>query len=260
MSVIRTDLWLLDLYDNPIKICAMLTEYFKEVSAAELYNYLTLHGMYRQPSKNGITLVKRLQNKNIWKFIQYEEQVLQKIWKGLNVPIFIMPSESNDQNLKQNFNGKSGISFRDKIFLFISEHNEENELKALLTHEYNHVCRLSKYEKDVKDYVLLDSIILEGLAENAVRERSGGKFVSKWVSYYSKERLEGMWKNIVQPNKNIPINNRKHHQILYGVEPYPNMAGYCVGYYLVKKFIEKHGSTCIDLIDQPSKKIVESIF
>ncbi len=260
MSVIRTDLWLLELYDNPIKICTKLTEYFKGISAVKIYDYLTLHGMYRQPAKNGITQIKRLQNQNIWKIIQTEEQQLQKEWNGPDVPIFILPSDSNDNKMRQEFNGKSGISFHDKIFLFISEHNDENELKALFTHEYNHVCRLSKYEKDVKDYVLLDSIILEGLAENAVRERSGEEFVSNWASYYSKERLEDIWKNIVLPNKNVSINNRKHHQILYGFEPYPNMAGYCVGYYLVKKYIEKHGWTCIDLIDQPSEKMVESIF
>ena len=60
----------------------------------------------------------------------------------------------------------------------------------MFTHEYNHVCRLSKFQKSEEDYVLLDSIILEGLAENAVRERLGEEFLATWTSYYSNEELK----------------------------------------------------------------------
>src|SRR5699024_5274797 len=239
MTVIRTDLWLLEQYDNPIEICEKLTGYFKDASAAEIYGHLTLHGMYRQPCDPGMNLMEKLWNKNIWEMVQHEEQQLKKIWKGPDVPIFIFPSDSNNRKLRQDFNGKSGISFHDKLFLFISERNEENEIRALLTHEYNHICRLSKYDKNEKDYVLIDSIILEGLAENAVNERIGEQFVSNWISYYPKEKLELMRKNIVWPNKNISINDHKHHHILYGSGAYPKMAGYCVGYYLVKKHMEE---------------------
>lgn len=255
MSVIRTDLWLLELYDKPIEICEKLTGYF-DASATEIHNYLTLHGMYRQPLKNGVT-IEKLQNKNIWGMVENEAQLLQKIWKGPDVPIFIFPSDHNNQKLIQHYQGKSGITFHDKLFLFISEYNEEDEIRALLTHEYNHICRLAKYDKYEKDYVLMDSIILEGLAENAVKERMGEQFISHWVSYYSKEKLEEMWKNLIQPNKNIPINHFTHHHILYGFGAYPNMAGYCVGYYLVKKYMKENGLTSIDLIDAPSEKIAE---
>lgn len=91
-------------------------------------------------------------------------------------------------------NGKSGLAFKDKLFLFLSDQNSDNEIRALLVHEYNHVCRLAKNGKQEENYVLLDSIILEGLAENAVRELVGEEYLAKWTSYYTEGQLNQMWK------------------------------------------------------------------
>ncbi|WP_369010262.1 DUF2268 domain-containing putative Zn-dependent protease [Oceanobacillus alkalisoli] len=54
------------------------------------------------------------------------------------MPIFIFPSDRSNTEI----NGKSGLSFHDKLFLFISGETSLTEIKALLTHEYYHVCRL----------------------------------------------------------------------------------------------------------------------
>src|SRR5699024_5564490 len=104
--------------------------------------------------KNRLSLVKKLQKKNIWHIVNKEEKQLQKIWGALDVPIFIFPSETSNKRLKKDFNGKSGLAFKDKLFLFVSENNEEDEIRALFSHEYNHVFRLSKYDKDESDYKL----------------------------------------------------------------------------------------------------------
>ncbi|MBC2723666.1 DUF2268 domain-containing putative Zn-dependent protease [Desulfosporosinus sp.] len=255
MSVIRTDKWLEDLYEQPIKLCEKLMDYFEGVEAWEIYDYLTLHGMYR-PFKNGTEQVKKLQENNVWEIVQDEIQRLQKMWEGPNIPVFIFPSDIYNPEIKMDFNGKSGLAFKDKLILFISVDTLEKEIRSLFTHEYNHVCRLLRYKKSEEHYVLLDTIVLEGLAENAVRERFGEGFIATWTSYYSVDELEKLWKTLVQPNKNLLKTAHKHHAILYGLDNYPKMAGYCVGYYFVRKFMEQNTLTTNDLLDTPTAKIL----
>jgi uncharacterized protein YjaZ len=256
MGVIRTDEWLHDSYHKPIEICEKLTVHFEGALASEIYDYLIQHGMYL-PVRNGNEVVKKLQKNKVWEIVQEEKLRLQKVWDGPNIPIFIFPSDKNNRKLKQDFNGKSGLAFKDKLLLFISEDNMEKEIRALFTHEYNHVCRLSKYQKNEEDYVLLDTIILEGLAENAVRERWGEEFLATWTSYYSTEELQKMWNNIVFPNRNSLKNDLNHQNIMYGLRFYPKMVGYCVGYYLVKNYLESTNKTSKDLLNTETDHIAQ---
>ncbi|WP_144462948.1 DUF2268 domain-containing protein [Siminovitchia fortis] len=253
MSVIRTDRWLTDLYDDPVKICKKLKVHFDGASASEIYDYLAFHGMYT-PQKNGNIAVKKLRDNKVWDIVQNEKQKLQKIWEGPSIPVFIFPSDTTNEVLKREFHGKSGLAFKDKLFLFVSEENNDAEIRSLFTHEYNHACRLSKYHKDEADYVLLDTIILEGMAENAVRERLGTEFMSNWTSYYPNKKLEKIWRRLVYPNRNVLKTSPKHQNILYGLRSYPKMAGYCVGYYLVKKYMESTGLSSKDLLSIHSEE------
>ncbi|KKE77999.1 Zn-dependent protease [Bacilli bacterium] len=257
MSVIRTDKWLLDLYDKPIELCKKLVKHFDDVYADEIYNHLIFHGMYRHPLKNGKELIQKLQDNKVWELVETEKQQLRKLWGGPDIPIFIFPSDPNNRKMKRDQNGKSGLAFQDKLFLFISKDNVEKEIRALFTHEYNHVCRLSRYSKKEKDYVLLDSIILEGLAENAVLDRFGEKYVANWTTYYSEDRLEELWKELILPNKDILKIERKHQDILYGFRRYPKMIGYCVGFYLVKKYLKTNGKTTKQLLEIKPEAIAQ---
>lgn len=238
MTVIRTDKWLLDLYDSPIKLCKKMKSHFFDVQAQEIHNHLAMYGMYRQPTRDGKELIRKMQKNRAWEIIKKEEQHLQKEWSGPDIPIFIFPSDPTNRRIQRELGGKSGLTFYDKLFLFISENTGEIDLKALFTHEYNHVCRLSKYKKEEEDYTLLDTIILEGLAENAVHERFGEKTAAPWTRYYSDKNLDELSNNLIFPNRNTGKNDVKHQNILYGFRNYPNMSGYCTGYYLVKKYRE----------------------
>lgn len=247
MSVLRTDQWLLEAYNKPIEICEKLRELFDGAYASEIYDYLLLHGMY-SPLTNGKDRVLKLQSKNVWGMVQVEAQILQNMWKGPDTPIFIFPSDSSNERMKIEFKGKSGLSFKDKLFLFISEENNEAEIKSLLTHEYNHICRLTYYPKHEDDYTLLDTIILEGLAENAVRERFGEEFLSSWTSFYTENELLNMWEKLIVPNRSILKTDPKHHELLYGSPLYPKMVGYSVGYFLVKNYMKSNHYTSKDLL------------
>lgn len=257
MGVIRTDQWLIRSYEKPLNLCKRLKTLFHHEDESFVHEFLIQHGMYRHPDEDGLSFIKDCQQKKLWHNIQKEFRNLQALWNGPDIPIFIFPSDSSHRKLMDDFNGKAGLAFHDKLFLFISEKNSEKEIKALLTHEYHHVCRLSTYKKPEKEYILLDTIILEGLAEHAVLERFGKEYIANWTSMYTDEQLKKMWRQIILPNRDLSKNHPKHHVLLYGLRLYPQMVGYCVGYYLVKQYIRKHPSKSKALLTLSSESIAQ---
>lgn len=255
MSVMDTDRWLQKLRNNPLKVCDRLREYFPGVTTIEICQHLTMHGMYQPPLKE--EKVKKLQKNDVWGIVRGLEYKLRKKWSGPDIPIFIFPSDSRNQELTRHFNGKSGLAFVDKLFLFVSEKNTENDIRALFIHEYNHICRLTKFKKKENDYTLLDTIILEGLAENAVFECLGEKYISEWATYYSDNELKKMWKQFILPSSQLSKNKQKHQQLLFGRGFYPNMAGYAVGYFLVQQYIKKNDTTSEELFGIPPEVIAQ---
>ncbi|RKQ37251.1 DUF2268 domain-containing protein [Oceanobacillus halophilus] len=256
MSVIRTDKWLKqEMYLDPLKLCTKLERYFQDVTEYDIFQHLSRNGMYRHRLKNGDEFIENLSKTNIYKIVKQEHLYLMNKWNGPDIPIFILPSDYTNRKLINEFNGKSGLAFHDKLFLFISDDNSINEIKALFTHEYNHVCRLLHYPKKERKYTLLDTIILEGLAENAVRERFGKSYLASWTAYYSSDNLRKFWEKIISPNKHLIITNRKHNELLYGLRFYPRMLGYAVGYYLVVNYVEENKISMEELLCIPSERI-----
>ncbi|MBU5266443.1 DUF2268 domain-containing protein [Virgibacillus proomii] len=253
-GVVRTDEWLLKDYNHPIKITKRVESYFSNAEAEEIYSHLTKYGMYRKPlSKKRI---KQMQDAQIWKIIDLEYAKLKKEWSGPDVPIFIFPSDTNHRLMKE-YNGKSGLTFKDKIFLFVFEGNTESEIHALLTHEYNHVCRLNKYQKPEEKYTLLDTIILEGMAEYAVRKQLGKDYTATYIGKYTDETLKRFWNKLILPNAQLKAGNKKYVQLLYGSQFYPKMLGYCVGEYLVRNYANTHNMSVKDLFQIKSEEIAD---
>jgi uncharacterized protein YjaZ len=255
MSVVNTEKWLVDLYEKPYEIAGKLKRYFTEGSNEDIYHHLVMHGMYRHLD-TGSKVVENMKQKQFWNIVKREERKLQELWNGPNVPIFIFPADTSNRKIMKELNGKSGLAFKDKLFLFLSDGNEVKEIYALITHEYNHVCRLTKFKKSEANYTLLDSIVLEGLAENAVRERVGEDYLASYQKYYSNDQLEHIWNTLIKPNQNSKKSERKHLQLLYGLGSYPSMAGYCIGYYLVKRCLEKNNMTTSEILEWPSEKVI----
>lgn len=239
-------------------ICTKLKKYFKEeVDTLQIYHQLTAHGMYRNSFPGIEQMINILKERKTWRLIDNYSTELRKKWNGPDVPIFIFPAEPTQRNLNQGIDGKSGLAFRDKIFLFISDHLSEEELKALLIHEYNHVCRLEMSPRHEKEYVLLDTIILEGLAENAVRSILGNDFVAPWIKKLTLGQMQRLWRRMIYPNRNLSTRHPKHDQILYGRGLYPNKAGYAVGYFLVDRYRKTNKLKTKELLYLPSTTICE---
>lgn len=255
-GVIRTDEWLLEDYKHPIQLAHRVKDYFPNAEAEEIFAHLTKFGMTRSaiPKKR----VQQMQAAKLWNITSEDYKELQHQWNGPEVPIFIFPSDETNYRLRKEFNGKAGLTFKDKAFLFLSESNTQMEIKALLTHEYNHVCRLEKFNKPEKQYTLLDTIILEGMAEYAVFKRLGEEHTASYIGKYQDEVLHRFWTKYLSSEKGLRANTNKYYRLLYGSHFYPKMLGYCVGEYLVRTYANKHGLALKELFAVKSEEIAET--
>ncbi|MFJ6209094.1 DUF2268 domain-containing protein [Lysinibacillus sp. NPDC092081] len=244
MSVIPTDEWLKELIAsqrlNHSKnledlqrsiLSSRLVEIFIGGSPDEIQFELQQQGLFKSHEKIDINKLKK---QNVWEVVQKEFIYLKERWSGPNIPIYIFPITQ-----EQTITKKNGVAYPNALFLYIGE-LEKQELKALFAHEYNHVCRLQYLNKSLDEVTLLDSLILEGLAECAVEEIYGDKWLALWLRYYSIEKMHEIWKEHFLPQINIQgLNN--HVEFLYGGK-LPQWIGYCIGYEIVRTYIKNHSS------------------
>ncbi|MEX3747875.1 MULTISPECIES: DUF2268 domain-containing protein [Lysinibacillus] len=256
MSVIPTDEWLNELIVtqrqnhsrnlNEIQcyiLCSRLVEIFNGGYPEELQFELQQQGLFQPHEKIDI---KKLKEQNVWEVVQKEFIYLKKRWSGPNIPIYIFPITQ-----EQTMTNKNGVAYPNALFLFIGE-LEKEELKALFAHEYNHVCRLQYLNKTLDEVSLLDSLILEGLAECAVEEIYGDQWLAPWLSYYSLDKMLKIWKKRFLPQINIQgLDN--HIEFLYGGK-LPKWIGYCIGYEIVRSYIKNFSSNKLHV--KSSKEIL----
>ncbi len=221
VGVVETDKWLNENFEHPSKICEQI-----DSGKPDLYSYLVQFGMYT-PNRRTWDYFQRLQKNKIWEEVRKLLTKYQKLWNGPDVNIYIFP-------IDRRFGDKGGVSFKKKMFLFLSPLEDQMELEALFVHEYHHVCRMNKQKKEIIDYNLLDSIILEGLAEYAVEYYCGSKYRAKWCDYYEEKELEQYWQGLKEKIIEIKREQSLHDRILFGKRGYPKLLGYALGYHLTK--------------------------
>ncbi|EGQ27210.1 Zn-dependent protease [Sporosarcina newyorkensis 2681] len=249
MTILDTNQWLLESYERPIELCRKLAGYFKGATAGQIYDHLTYHGLYSYPTKPAKQVVSELQQLQAREIVQKEITLLRQEWQGPHIPTFILPAHSN----------KSGLAFKDKLFIFLPADCSEYEIKAIVTHEFHHVCRLSRFYQKESDYTLLDSIVMEGLAEHAVRERLGSQLVAGWTNWYTASQLEEFWEKLFVPNRQLPKSSLAHEHLLSGTAGNPSMCGYAVGYFLVGKYMKSSGLKTAGLLGVPAEHIAKKL-
>jgi uncharacterized protein YjaZ len=252
MGVVKTDEWL-KKDSNPIKICQELKAYFHRMNEREIHHYLNEFGMYKRVSK---PYIQQMIKYNVWGRVRQFFNDLKAKWQGPDIPIFIFPVDESSGLLSRDFRGKSGVSFRDKLFLFLSKEVGDEELKTVLTHEYHHICRLSMHEKKEEHYTLIDAIILEGLAEHAVCETVGEQALTVWVKKYSPGQLNRWWNLWIKPNQLVKRDDPKYVQLLFGKAFYPHMLGYALGYHIVRTYHKTHKLNIKETFTIPVDQIV----
>ncbi|RSD29490.1 hypothetical protein EJA10_01755 [Mesobacillus subterraneus] len=198
--------------------------------------------MYK-PDRRTKKIYEQLKVKGFWKLIERIFTKYKKKWNGPDIPIFIFPMDESNARLMREGKGKSGVSFMDKMFLFLTPVEDEKEIEALFVHEYHHVCRMQAQKRNPEEYTLLDSIILEGLAEHAVADHCGKKYTGEWSRRYSTKSLAEYWKKDISEKLSINRNDVLHDQILFGLGSRPRLLGYALGYEIVKQYKQRENFT-----------------
>ncbi|MDZ5470337.1 DUF2268 domain-containing putative Zn-dependent protease [Bacillus sp. 31A1R] len=238
MGVIRTDEWLSKDFQDPLEICKNWLKEFNETDPENIYDYLLSFGMYK-PSRSSWYVFQELNRKKVWEVTEKLLNKYQKMWDGPDISIYIFPMNQIYRQTPGKGVNKSGISFRDRMYLFLTPFDDFKELEALFIHEYHHVCRLNKQKKDIDDYTLLDSMILEGLAEFTVLKYCGEDYIAHWCKYYTNKELENFWNKFLKEGINVKKREALHDQLLYGFEGYPRLVGYATGYQIVCDFMHR---------------------
>ena len=238
MPIVDTKQWLLDSSADPIEVTEKLVPYFKNASAEPLYQYLVQCGMYVKGRQAGEAL-EQLTESDVWGTVGQLFRKYKNRWNGPDIPVFIFPHRVS--GLFTRNHNKSGLAYPDKLILFISPSLGIDEIEALLIHEYHHVCRLGRQKKPMADFTILDTIILEGCAEYAVREIKGKDHLAPWTIKYPADFLKRCWNRIFKENVKTHNKDPLHEQLLYGKGKYPHMIGYCLGYRLIDLYGEKDG-------------------
>ncbi|WP_235822688.1 DUF2268 domain-containing protein [Cytobacillus massiliigabonensis] len=255
MGVIRTDNWLEKDFNDPVKICQEFMETFGEKKPHNIYNYLMSFGMYR-PNRKTYEDYKNLVQLKCWDITERIFKKYRKKWKGPDIPIYIFPAAANSSLFYIGKSEKSGVAFKDKLFLFIPPLTDEKEIEALFVHEYHHTCRLNRQKKHLKDFTLLDSIVLEGLAEYAVAHCCGENYRGKWCDYYTREEIDSYWEKFLSKELHVTKNEKLHDEILYGFKDYPKMIGYAAGFEIVSSYYKEKNLRMEESFFLPSEHFI----
>lgn len=251
----ETDQWLDKDFFEPATICANFSADFAESDPMNIYEYLLAFGMYK-PNRQTNGIFKELKEADIWVRVQKIYDKYRKKWKGPDIPIYIFPIQTGGLFSGRRHMKKSGVSFNDKMFLFLAPLEDEKELEALIVHEYHHICRMNKQSKKIQEYTLLDSMVMEGLAENAVAEECGPEYLAKWSTLYSERDLLRYWDRSIKKNLDCTRNNRIHDEILFGQKQYPSMIGYAIGYDRVLQFKKIRSLSMKDSFRLPAEEFL----
>ncbi|MGG0665755.1 DUF2268 domain-containing putative Zn-dependent protease [Viridibacillus arvi] len=256
MSVIKTQPWLYEFielceeqsgkdasYIQCETLCGPL-EGLKPKSTPEVWQYeLQNYGLFEPYEWTNLkSTLKKLEDQKVWQIVEQEYQDLRRLWKGPKVSIYIFPIKNANMNPGKQTPNKNGVAYSGALFLFVSVDLPITELKALLAHEYNHVCRIKHLNLDSNKITLKDSLIIEGLGEYAVKDLYGEKWLGPWVNLYSFEDASAIWKRRFIPSLNVQdINN--HYPFLYGKTrgPLPKWIGYHLGFQIVDSYQKNHG-------------------
>ncbi|WP_370294364.1 DUF2268 domain-containing protein [Rossellomorea marisflavi] len=253
MSVVPTDVWLQESFDDPVDMLGRTKRGKGEGEA--FYAYLRKQGMYR-PTRQMKERFNELKDAGLWGKVSSFEKKYKRKWKGPDVPIYLFPIESR-AGLFRSSTKKSGICFPDEIFLFLQTLENEKEYESLFVHEYHHCTRMKRLGKKEEEYTLLDSIVFEGLAENAVREYCGVEYVAPWTRKYSEGDLSEWYGEWIKPNLDLTRKDALHDELLHGKGKYPDLLGYAAGYQIIRAFVEKNGLNSVKAMGIPSSEFLK---
>lgn len=248
MGVVRTDKWLYAYLLKSLELPTVqermawqqqtivepLSDIFQTTDVAGLHYYLLQIGLFH-PSQNLSDEIDLWKDVHPWSIIQNQLIHLKQKWNGPDVKVYVLPINRESSVEIEKLGGKTGISLPNAIILFISPTLTEDDLRALLTHEYHHICRLSETNQTEESMTFLESMVMEGLAELAVREEIGPHACAIWTKYHDENWNPDWFERWINANLFV-VGRNKYHYLLYGDKKtgIPIWLGYYTGYKIVE--------------------------
>ncbi|KGP92003.1 hypothetical protein N780_15850 [Pontibacillus chungwhensis BH030062] len=275
MGIIQTHEWVQELveeyeekrssdfyYSQLKKIGEPVSKHFPSSTPEEVLYHLQQNGLFQPGEWRKIKpLLKSMRDIEIWKTIEVEFVRLKKQWKGPDIPIYVFPiTRGYDKRQEKN---KNGLAIKEAVFLFLSATHSSNELKAILAHEYHHVCRMNVQKLNEVELRLDDLLVLEGTAEQVVKRVYGKGYMAPWTTAFKENEIKPYWNKYL-----VPVLDSKDHEqnmkLMYGNKfgrP-PKWMGYNAAYHLVNAFCRKKGLQKIeDLFHVSAEEVIrESTF
>jgi uncharacterized protein YjaZ len=127
-----------------------------------------------------------------------------------------------------------------------------------IAHEFNHSVRMQYFTTKKKEWTILDCIVLEGLADNFVRQITG--FIPTWARPFPKNVEQKIFKQI-EEKINQKVTYYDFHEkigIMFGNKEFPQWSGYRIGYSIVNNFLLRNPKTTFqELIKLGANEILE---
>ncbi|WP_100404863.1 DUF2268 domain-containing protein [Bacillus solitudinis] len=211
-----------------------LLQQFQTKDANGLHQYLLEMGLCR-PDVDLSETLETFRKKDWWRVIQEHFHLLKEKWSGPEVPIYLFPVELRHEMIRTHLGGKMGLSLPNLILLFIDSNTGVDDVRALLTHEYHHVCRLEVTKETEETITLLESMVMEGLAELAVEDVIGKHALAGWTSHYNQLWKKEWVERWISPHLLLK-GREKHFHYLYGSVQLgiPKWLGYYYGFQVVQ--------------------------
>ena len=224
-------------------ICDSVMKFFPEVNSEVIQYELLKNGLFEPTEWKSLKkIVRKLEVNSVWDIVKQEYKYLRELWDGPKASIYIFPIRKDSKQRRKDTPRKNGIAYKRVLFLFVSPDLTKEEIKALVAHEYNHVCRLHFLDYAPAATPLADSIVIEGLGEFAVTQLYGKKWGAPWTNMYSLEEAKEIWQRHFVPA--LQIKGTKNHQLyLFGQTntPLPKWIGYHIGYQILYSYNKKCG-------------------
>jgi len=192
-------------------------------------------------TKNGkvISKIHFLTDKKVIKNKSVEDIIKKSLLKcykvipthGKKVAIY----SSNDKFVRDKMGGVGADALQENVIsLYINPVKDwKKELVSSIAHEYSHLTVLDVRKWDT----VLDSLIIEGIAENFREEVVGGKR-APWTKALTEKEAKSLFKKL---RKNFKLKAEKmHSDLFFGSKEFKMWSGYSLGYQIVKKFREKY--------------------
>ncbi|WP_078579768.1 DUF2268 domain-containing putative Zn-dependent protease [Salipaludibacillus agaradhaerens] len=228
--------WVLNHYikqESVAKTFAPLLEKRPEKSPEEWFHFLHEQGLLPVNSETKKEWFHWRKNVNV-KELELFIKKMRSIFQGPDTEIFIFPLNRNHGAILEGLDGKNGITFPVFILAFWKATLPERDQKALLLHEYHHASRLFHRGENERSVSLLESMIMEGLAEWEVAKQLGETHMAPWTKNYDRRMLLAWWKDVYQ-HYVLLQGRHTYKSLLFGGERrIPPLTGYKLGYDIVR--------------------------